>query len=58
MKHFLYESQKRKQFPAQIFLSDKVRLPLGLIAPGIHNERHRVSPEILQRELEIASRQG
>lgn len=48
----LYE-RKVKQYAEK-----KIRLGLGLIAPGIHNEKHRTSPENLQREIEIATLHG
>ncbi len=48
-----FYERKVKQYANQ-----KVRLGLGLIAPGIHDEKHRTTPENLQREIEIASRYG
>lgn len=64
-----YSSYRRKFLPD--FVVDKlykrkikkyaekgVRVGLGLIAPGIHNETHYISPEVLQRELQIASNHG
>lgn len=40
------------------YARDKTTVGLGLIAPGIHDETHRITPDILQRELEIASDLG
>ena len=64
-----YSSYRRKFLPNPIvnrlyerkvkqYAKEKIRLGLGLIAPGIHNEKHRVAPESLQREIEIASDKG
>lgn len=64
-----YSSYRRKLWPD--FVVDKlferkvsryaekgIKLGLGLIAPGIHNEAHYISPETLQTEVKIASDYG
>ncbi|MBI5871517.1 hypothetical protein HZB88_00330 [archaeon] len=64
-----YSSYRRRVLPGLIvdklyerkveqYAKKKIHLGIGLIAPGIHNETHSISPENLQREIEIASKQG
>ena len=48
----LYERKIKK------YAKQGVAVGLGLIAPGIHDEQHRLAPDILQKEIEIASEQG
>ena len=44
----LYEQKVKK------YAKNGVRVGLGLIAPGVHNETHYLSPETLQKEIQIA----
>lgn len=64
-----YSSYRRRILPDSIvdklyerkvkqYAKKKIPLGLGLIAPGIHDEKHRTNPENLQREIEIASDNG
>ena len=62
-----YSSYRRRVLPDSIvdklyerkvkqYTKKKIHLGLGLIAPGIYDERHRTTPENLRREIEIASK--
>ncbi len=61
-----YSSYRRRVLPDFIvdrlferktvqYAKRKTGLGLGLIASGIHDERHRITPENLQKEIEVAS---
>lgn len=59
-RRFLPDSVVDKLYERKVkqYAQKKIRLGLGLIAPGIHDEKHRTNPENLQREIEIASSHG
>lgn len=49
---------KLYEWKVQEYAKHGVRVGLGLIAPGVHNEKHYISPEVLQKEVQIASDYG
>ena len=59
-RRFLPDSIVDKLYERKVkqYAKKKTNLGLGLIAPGIHNEKHHMLPENLQREIEIASKHG
>jgi len=66
MYYSSYRRKFRPNFIVENLLEKKVKkyaeqgisLGLGLIAPGIHEEKHRVSPRELEQEIKIASSYG
>lgn len=59
-RRFLPDSIADKLYERKVkqYAKKKISLGLGLIAPGIHNEKHHLTPENLQKEIEIASNYG
>ena len=59
-RRFLPDFVVNKLFEQKIqrYAEEEVRVGLGLIAPGIHDETHYITPEVLEHELTIASDYG
>ena len=59
-RRFLPDFAVNKLFERKIqrYAEEGVQVGLGLIAPGIHDEKHYITPEILENELKIASDYG